>query len=133
MLNKVTLIGNVGNSPETKSFPNGNRVINFTFATSESYKDKNGDKQTITQWHNVTVLNENTIKFVENYVKKGMKLYIEGSIKYEKYTAQDGSEKTATKIVVLKGDVKILSDSKKDGSFDVNENKSAENNDDIPF
>lgn len=133
MLNKVNLIGNVGNSPETKSFQNGNRVINFTLATSESYKDKNGEKQTTTQWHNITVLNENTIKFVESYVKKGMKLYVEGSIKYEKYTAQDGTEKTATKIVVLKGDVKILSDARKDGGFDVNENKSAGNDDEIPF
>jgi single-strand DNA-binding protein len=95
-VNKVILIGNVGANPEIKTFDNGNKVAGFTMATSESYKDKQGEKVTTTEWHNCKVYG-NLCNVVENYIKKGSKLFIEGKIK----TTKTDEGKYFTNIIVL--------------------------------
>lgn len=115
-LNKVQLIGNVGKDPEIRTFQkSGNKFASFTVATSESWKDKNtGEKKTNTQWHRISVFNESIVEFVEKYLKKGNKVYIEGQIETRKYQDKDGVEKTSFEVVLkqYKGVLTIL-DSKK--------------------
>lgn len=101
MLNKVTLIGNVGSDPDIRTMPNGGRVANFSLATSEYWTDKNSQRQSRTEWHKIVIYNENLVRLVEKTVHKGSKLYIEGMIKSRKYTSQqDGVERNITEIVL---------------------------------
>ncbi|WP_439357937.1 single-stranded DNA-binding protein [Bradyrhizobium sp. DASA03007] len=100
-LNKVELIGRLGKDPEVKNLSNGSSVANFSVATSESWKDKRtGEKVEKTEWHNIVVWNENTIKFVEDYLKKGDLVRIEGKIQTRKWEDQDGKDRYATEIVI---------------------------------
>lgn len=100
-LNKVMLIGNVGKDPEIRSTTSGKEIANLTLATSESWKDKNtGEKMEKTEWHRVVVFNENLVKLVKNYVKKGAKIYIEGQLQTRKWTDASGIEKYSTEIVL---------------------------------
>ena len=87
-VNKVILIGNVGKDPEVKELTNG-RVANMVMATSERYKDKNGDRQEKTEWHNIVIYGK-LVDIVDKYVKKGDKLYIEGSITTRKWQDKEG-------------------------------------------
>lgn len=96
-VNKVILIGNVGKDPEVKYLEKDVAYARFTLATNESYKNKNGEKVTNTEWHNIVVW-RGLAKVVENYVKKGSKLYIEGKLTYREYE-QDGQKKYFTEIV----------------------------------
>ena len=96
-VNKVILIGNVGKEPEIKTFGNDNKVASFSLATTESYKDKTGQRVNNTEWHNVVIFG-NLTGIVEKYVHKGDKLYIEGKIKTEMYE-KDGAKKYVTKII----------------------------------
>jgi len=100
MLNKVTLIGNLGKDPEIRTTKNGKEIANFSLATSESYKDANGEKQVKTQWHRVSVFG-GLVNIVKNYVHKGTKLYLEGSMEYGEYE-KDG-HKVYTATVILSG------------------------------
>lgn len=99
-LNKVLLIGNVGGDPEIRVLPNGNKVANFSLATSETYNDRNGQKQTNTEWHRIEIW-DGLANVVEKYVKKGDPIYIEGKIKNERWTDQNGVEKTGVRIRAL--------------------------------
>ena len=100
-VNKVILIGNVGNDPETRSFNNGGKVANFSLATSESWRDKqSGEKKEKTEWHRVSVFSEGLVGVIERYVKKGSKLYIEGKLQTRKWTDKDGNEKYTTEVVL---------------------------------
>lgn len=105
-LNRVTLIGRVGKDPEIRSMQNGGKVCSFGLATSESWK-KDGEKQEKTQWHNCVVFNEHLIRTIEQYVKKGDKIFVEGALETRKWTGQDGADKYTTE-VVLKFDAKML-------------------------
>ena len=97
-VNKVILVGNVGNDPEVRYMPNGNAVANISVATSDSWKDKNtGDQQERTEWHRVVFFNR-LAELVEQYVKKGTKLYLEGRLQTRSYE-QDGIKKYSTEIV----------------------------------
>jgi len=97
-VNKVILVGNVGNEPEVRYMPNGNAVANLSIATSDSWKDKNtGDQQERTEWHRVVFFNK-LAEVVEKYVKKGSKLYIEGRLQTRSYE-QDGVKRYTTEIV----------------------------------
>ena len=98
MVNKVILIGNVGKDPEVRRLDNGAVVARFSLATSERYKDKDGNQQENTEWHNVIVWRQ-LAEIAEKYVKKGTKLYIEGKVTYRKYTDTNGVEKYITDIV----------------------------------
>ncbi|MCR9065440.1 MAG: single-stranded DNA-binding protein [Cytophagales bacterium] len=99
-LNKVLLIGNVGGDPEIRTLPSGAKVANFSLATSESYTDRSGQKQTQTEWHRIEIW-EGLANVVEQYVKKGDPLYIEGKIRNEKWTDQNGQERTGVRIRAL--------------------------------
>jgi single-strand DNA-binding protein len=96
-LNKVILIGNVGGDPEIRTLPSGSKVANFSLATTESYTDRSGQRQSQTEWHRIEIW-EGLAGVVEQYVKKGDPLYIEGKIRNEKWTDQNGVEKTGIRI-----------------------------------
>lgn len=120
-VNKVILIGNLGKDPEVRSFPNGGRVANFSIATSESWKDKStGEKKERTEWHRISVLNDALVGIVERYVKKGMKVYIEGQLETRKWTDRDGVERYSTDVVLrpFNGVLNMLSSSRGGDSRD---------------
>lgn len=98
MINKVTLIGNAGQDPDIRTLENGTQVARFSVATNESYKDKEGNWQTQTEWHNVIAWRELSERAAKS-VKKGVLIYIEGKIQYRKFTDKDGAEKSVTDIV----------------------------------
>lgn len=98
MLNKVHLIGRLGRDPETRYMPNGDAVCNFSLATDESWKDKNGQRQTKTEWHNV-IMYRRLAEIAGQYLKKGSQVYLEGKIQSRKYTDKNGVERTAYEIV----------------------------------
>ena len=100
-LNKVMIIGNLGQDPDIRSMQNGGRVCNLSIATSESWKDKNtGERREKTEWHRVVIFNDGLVGVVENYLKKGSKVYIEGSLQTRKWTDQQGVEKYTTEVVL---------------------------------
>lgn len=111
-INSVTIVGNLGRDPEIRSFPNGDRVANLSLATSETWRDKSsGERKERTEWHRVTVLNDNLIKVIESYVKKGSTIgIVNGSLQTRKWTDKDGVEKFSTEIVVgkFKGELTLL-------------------------
>ena len=96
-LNKVLLIGNLGSDPEIRTLPSGGKVASFSIATSESYKNKEGEKVENTEWHRIELW-EGLAIIAEQYLKKGDTVYIEGKLKTEKYTDANGIEKLAIKI-----------------------------------
>lgn len=100
-LNKACLIGNVGGEPEVRTLQSGKKVASFRLATSEQWKDKaTGERKEITDWHNIVVFNEALISLVENYVKKGARLYVEGALKTRKWQDKNGVEKLVTEVVL---------------------------------
>ena len=100
-LNKVFLIGRLGNDPDIKSTQNGKSVAILSLATSESWKDKNtGEKKEKTEWHRVVIFNEGLVNVVQKYLKKGAQVYVEGQISTTKYTDNNGQEKFSTQIVL---------------------------------
>jgi single-strand DNA-binding protein len=109
-VNKVILIGNVGKDPEIRSMSSGDKVANLSVATSERWKDKNGEKQEKTEWHKVTVFNQNIVKVVEQYVFKGQKVYIEGQLETRKWIDQNGQERYTTEVIIkpYKGELTML-------------------------
>lgn len=98
MLNKVILIGRLGKDPETRFMPNGEAVCNFSVATSESWKDRSGQQQERTEWHNVTMYRR-LAEIAGQYLKKGSQVYLEGKIQTRKYQGKDGIERTAYDII----------------------------------
>lgn len=98
-VNKVILVGNLGNDPETRAFPSGDMVTNITLATSETWKDKQtGQPQERTEWHRV-VFHRRLAEIAGEYLHKGSKVYIEGSLKTRKWQGQDGQDRYTTEIV----------------------------------
>lgn len=98
-INKVILVGNLGKDPEAKFMPNGNAVTNITIATSESWKDKQtGQQQERTEWHRVVFFNR-LAEIASEYLKKGSKVYVEGSLRTRKWQGQDGQDRYTTEIV----------------------------------
>ena len=100
-VNKVILLGNLGQDPDVRTMQSGKKVATMSLATSDSWKDKDtGEKKEKTEWHRVVVFNEGLVGVVENYIKKGTKLYIEGAIQTRKWTDDSGTEKYTTEIVI---------------------------------
>lgn len=100
-VNKVILVGNVGKDPEIRRMQDGRAIANLSIATSETWRDKNsGERKEKTEWHRVVIFNEGLCKVVEQYVKKGAKLYIEGALQTRKWTDQSGVDKYSTEIVL---------------------------------
>ena len=100
-VNKVILVGNLGADPEVRQLPSGEPVVNLRVATSESWRDKNsGERKEKTEWHTVVVFNEGLCKVIEQYVKKGAKLYIEGALQTRKWQDQTGNDRYSTEVVL---------------------------------
>lgn len=101
-LNRVLLIGNLGDDPEARSLNNGGEVVNLRVATSESWKDKEGNRQERTEWHRVVIFNEGLAKVAKSYLRKGSKVYLEGQLQTRKWQDQSGADKYSTEIVLQK-------------------------------
>lgn len=101
-VNKVIIVGNLGQDPESKAFASGGSVTNISVATSESWKDKqSGQQQERTEWHRIVFFNR-LAEIAAQYLKKGSKVYVEGSLRTRKWQAQDGSDRYTTEIVAEK-------------------------------
>ena len=110
-VNKVILIGNLGKDPEIRSMQDGREIANLTLATSDSWKDKmTGERKEKTEWHRVVIFNENLVKLAKSYLKKGSKVFVEGSLQTRKWTDQAGVEKYSTEIVLqnFNGNITML-------------------------
>ena len=108
-MNRVTLVGNVGKDPESKSFQNGGKVVNFSIATAETWKDKNtGERKEKTEWHNVAVFQDGLAGVVESYVRKGSKVLVEGKMQTRKWQDQAGNDRYATEVVLQGPDARII-------------------------
>jgi single-strand DNA-binding protein len=110
-VNKVILVGNVGKDPEVRTTQDGSKIVNFSLATSETWNDRaSGERKERTEWHRVVVFNDRIGDVVEKYVRKGSKLYVEGSLQTRKWTDQSGQEKYTTEVVIsrFRGDLTML-------------------------
>lgn len=147
-INKVILVGNVGQDPEIRTTQDGREIANFSIATSESWKDKNtGEKKDKTEWHRVVVFSQGLVGIIKNYVKKGTKLYIEGALQTRKWTDNQGVEKSTTEVVLqnYNSTLQILDARERNSSSDSynssNSKRSSnrdevaveENDDEVPF
>lgn len=102
-VNKVILIGNLGKDPEVRSLNSGDKVVNLSIATSETWRDKaTGERKEKTEWHRVVIFNEQLAKVAEQYLKKGSTVYVEGQLQTRKWTDNAGVEKYSTEIVLQK-------------------------------
>ena len=101
-VNKVILVGNLGADPESRSFANGGEVVNIRVATSETWKDRDGNRQEKTEWHTVAIFNENLGRVAKSYLKKGSKVYLEGQLQTRKWQDQSGNDRYSTEIVLQK-------------------------------
>jgi len=100
-VNKVILVGNLGADPDIKRTQDGRPIANLSIATSESWRDKNtGERREKTEWHRVVVFNEGLCKVIENYVKKGSKVYIEGALQTRKWQDNEGRDRYSTEVVL---------------------------------
>jgi single-strand DNA-binding protein len=100
-VNKVILVGNLGKDPEIRRTQDGRPIANLRIATSENWRDKaSGERREKTEWHSVVIFNENLCKVVEQYLKKGAKVYIEGALQTRKWQDQQGQERYSTEVVL---------------------------------
>jgi single-strand DNA-binding protein len=100
-VNKVILVGNLGKDPESRSFANGGKVVSFSVATSENWKDRNtGERKDKTEWHNVSIFSEGLARVAEQYLKKGSKVYLEGQLETRKWQDQSGNDRYTTDVVL---------------------------------
>jgi single-strand DNA-binding protein len=110
-VNKVILVGNLGRDPETRTFPSGDKVVSFSMAMTESWRDKaTGERKDKTEWVNVSIFNEALGRIAEQYCKKGSKIYLEGQLQTREYTDKDGNQRKATDVVLQKfrGELTLL-------------------------
>ena len=100
-VNKVILVGNLGNDPEVRNLPSGGKVVNLSVATSDQWRDKNtGERKERTEWHRVVIFSEGLVRVAEQYLRKGSKVYIEGSLQTRKWQDQSGQDKYSTEVVL---------------------------------
>lgn len=97
-VNRVILLGNLGNDPEVKSFDDGNKIVRFPLATNETYKNRNGEKVSNTEWHTIIVRRQGLAEVVEKYLKKGNQIYLEGKLKTRKWQDKDGNNRYSTEV-----------------------------------
>ena len=146
-VNKVILVGNLGREPEARAMQNGGKVVTFSLATNESWRDKaTNERRDRTEWHRVVIFNQNLGDIAEKYLQKGSKVYLEGQLQTRKYTDQSGQEKYTTEVVLQAfGSTLTLLDSRRDGpsseydspatdtSLPSDDTTAAGLDDDIPF
>ncbi|WIY51454.1 single-stranded DNA-binding protein [Devosia sp. YIM 151766] len=100
-VNKVILVGNLGNDPEVRSLPSGGKVVNLSVATSERWRDRNsGEQREKTEWHRVVIFSEGLARVAEQYLRKGSKVYLEGQLQTRKWQDQSGQDKYSTEVVL---------------------------------
>jgi len=100
-VNKVILVGNLGKDPESRTFANGGKVVSFSVATSDNWKDKSsGERKEKTEWHNVSIFSEGLARVAEQYLKKGSKVYLEGQLETRKWQDQSGNDRYSTDVVL---------------------------------
>ncbi|WP_134679763.1 single-stranded DNA-binding protein [Paracoccus ravus] len=100
-VNKVILIGNLGQDPEIRNFPNGGKVANLRIATSETWKDRNtGERKERTEWHTVAIYSEPLVRVAEQFLKKGSKIYVEGQLETRKWQDQQGNDRYSTEVAL---------------------------------
>ncbi len=109
-VNKVILVGNLGDDPEARSLNNGGEVVNMRVATSENWKDRDGNRQERTEWHRVVIFNENLGRVAKQYLRKGSKVYLEGQLQTRKWTDQSGQDRYSTEVVIqrFRGELVLL-------------------------
>ena len=110
-VNKVILVGNLGRDPEVRTFPSGDKVVSFSMAMTESWRDKaTGERKDNTEWVNVSIFNEALGRVAEQYCRKGSKIYLEGQLQTREYTDKDGNQRKATDVVLQKfrGELTLL-------------------------
>ena len=142
MINKVILIGNIGAKPEIRNTQNGDKVASFTIATSENWKDQQGQQQTRTEWHKIVIFGKLT-QIVESYLDKGSKIYIEGQLRTRKWQNQQGQDQYTTEVVLtqFKGSLQMLdtkpsNESNYNNQFNSqpsNKQNATINDDEVPF
>ena len=122
-VNKVILVGNLGNDPDVRTMQSGDKVVNLSVATSESWKDKaSGERKEKTEWHRVVIFNQGLVNVCENYLKKGAKVYIEGQLETRSWE-QDGQKKYTTEVVLrpYRGELTMLDSRGSSGGFNDNQ------------
>lgn len=116
-VNKVILIGNLGRDPEVRTFPDGGKICNLRIATSERWRDRaSGEQRERTEWHNVVLRGEGLVRVAEQYLRKGSKVYVEGTLQTRKWQDQSGQDKYSTDVVVAgMGSTLTMLDGRGDG------------------
>lgn len=137
-VNKVILVGNLGADPESRSLNNGGEVVNLRIATSESWKDKDGNRKEKTEWHQVVIFNENLGRVAKNYLRKGSKVYLEGQLQTRKWQDQSGTDRYSTEIVLQRFNGELVLLDAKGGSDTGQQSEArqpapADLDDDVPF
>ena len=141
-VNKVILVGNLGKDPEIRSTQDGTKIASFSIATSESWKDRQtGERKDRTEWHRIAIFNERLSEIAEKYLRKGSKVYVEGSLQTRKWTDTNNVERYTTEIVItrFRGELTML-DGRNSGEAQMEDNAGAalpshfdELNDEVPF
>ena len=111
-VNKVILVGNLGKDPEVRNTQDGTKIVNLTLATSETWNDRaSGERKERTEWHRVVIFNDRTADVAERFLKKGQKVYVEGSLQTRKWTDKEGQERYTTEVVIgrFNGNLTMLS------------------------
>ncbi len=124
-INKVILVGNVGNDPEIKTFQNGNKVVNLSIATGDRWKDKEtGEPKSVTEWHRVVIFNPAFIQVAEKYIKRGTRVYIEGQLQTRKWQDNAGIEKYTTEVILqnFRGELVLLDRAENNQNLDKTQN-----------
>ncbi|WP_426957533.1 single-stranded DNA-binding protein [Muricoccus radiodurans] len=119
-VNKVIILGTLGKDPEVRNFQNGGKVVNLRVATSERYKDREGNQQERTEWHSVAIFNEKLGEIAERYLKKGSQVYLEGQLETRKWTTQEGQDRYSTEIVLrqFRGEMTLIGGRNQGGGGD---------------
>ena len=139
-VNKVIIVGNLGADPEVRDLPSGQKVANLRVATSEQWTDRaSGEKRERTEWHTVSVFDQNAAQYAQNYLRKGNKVYIEGRVETRKWQAQTGEDRYTTEIIVNQIGGKLIGlsdrqDAQRDPNYEYAQTRqSTEIDDVIPF
>ena len=124
-VNKVILVGNLGRDPEVRSFPSGGKVVSLRVATSENWRDKqSGERKERTEWHSVSIYNENLGRIAEQYLRKGSKVYLEGQLETRKWQDQSGQDRYSTEIALRFNATMTLLDGRGEGGGSYEQDRS---------
>lgn len=134
-LNKVMLIGHLGADPEARSLNSGDEVVNLRLATSESWKDSDGNRKERTEWHSIAIFNQGLCKVAKSYLRKGSKCFVEGQLQTRKWQDQSGADRYSTEVVLQKfnGEIVLLDNAPSQGTRTPEPAFDTDLDDDVPF